>query len=331
MQNGPIGSSSLDNLREAPKPKHIKGLSDYFCFVLVKDGKDTIDATLSSIVWQTHAPHKLIIIDDGSTDGTSESIDAYVREFPEMIYTVNTHSKTRDYRRLVKLWNLSMHLADMTGPSHQDAFCKEKHPDESCSVHCRYHMISGGDSKYHPEYAERIVRFMDANRDYVVCSGDYDTAQAVAPHGAGRFVSQDFFYDNYRDYPEIIGYESEILLRAMFVGKKTKVLQDARYDHLDELGKHHNFVEFGQAMRALGYYWPYVFAKCAMEFCKSDGQIGPHGALNILKSYLTFKPRVMPRAEVVNYYTYFPEDFRRQVRQFQKKAMVDRLRKVFSH
>lgn len=286
------------------RPTKVAGLSDYYCFVLVRDGQDTIDATLGSLVWQTHAAHKIIVINDGSTDRTTEIVEGYAKDYPDMFIVHNTGSKTRDYRRLVKLWNVSMSIADKT-----------MHEGKSCNVHCAYHMISGGDSRYHPQYAEKLVTFMDAHKEYAVCSGDYGERKAIAPHGAGRFVRQDFFYDNYRQYPEIIGYESEILLRAMFAGHKTKVLNDARYDHLDKLGHSHNFVEFGYAMRALGYYFPYVLGKVALE---SAGGIGPAGAFNILRSYLTYKPQG-------GYYSLFPEGFRQTVREHQKRMILRKL------
>lgn len=285
-------------------------LSPYYCFLPVRDGEKTIGDTLTSLLGQTHRPHKIIVINDGSTDRTGEIIDGFVREHPDIVITTNTHSATRDYRRLVKLWNLSMSIADMT--THD--ICKE-HEGESCSVHCAYHMISGGDCRYAPDYAEKLVSFLDANKNHVVCSGDYGQRKSVAPHGAGRFVRQDFFYDNYQQYPEIIGYESEILLRAMFAGHKTKVLNDVRYDHLDKLGHSHNFVEFGYAMRALGYYFPYVLGKVALE---SVNGIGPAGAFNILKSYLTYTPQG-------GYYSMFPEDFRKQVRKHQKRMILRKL------
>lgn len=296
------------------------GLSDYFVFVLVRDAKDGIDQTLGSLVWQTHCPHRIIVIDDGSTDGTSEIIAKYVDDYPGMVVCSQTGSTTRDYRRLVRLWNRSMSIADMTT---HGMMC-EQHDGESCAVHCAYHMISGGDSKYEPDYAEKIVRFMDKNRDVAVCSGDYGTLKAKAPHGAGRFVRQDFFYDHYEEYPEIIGYESEILFRALFAGYDIAVVHEARYDHLDKLGHSHNFVEFGYAMRALGYYFPYVLAKVALEAVRGGG-VGPKGAWNILKSYLTFKERESPTDGRYKYYSYFDEAFRRQVRAHQKRLMLKRL------
>ncbi|MEO9295515.1 MAG: glycosyltransferase family A protein [Nitrososphaera sp.] len=266
-----------------------QNLGTYYCFFPVRDGERTVAQVMESLLAQTHRPSKIIAVNDGSADRTGEILDQYQKKHPGLVEVINTGSTTRDYKRIPLLWNMSL----------------RKGYD--------YHMIAAGDVSFAPDYAEKILLAMK-DREMVICSGDYGGARSVAPHGAGRFVRQSFFFDNYDQYPHVVGYESEILERALLQGKKISVVHDATFDHLDRLGHSHNFVEFGYAMKALGYYAPYVLGRCVKEFVR-NGQVGRRGAWNMFYYYMTFKPK--PEG----YFSLFPEDLRRGIRERQKKMV----------
>ncbi len=259
----------------------------YYVIFCVRDGKDTIAQVMDSLLGQTILPSKIIAVDDGSTDGTYEILQSYQKRYPDLIELLETSSTTRDYSRIPKLWNMGL----------------RRDYD--------YHMIGAGDAAFSPQYAERILKEMRDNPKLVICSGDYGTMKSVAPHGGGRFVRQSFFFKYYAEYPWILGYESEILERAILEGYEIKVLNDLELYHLDKLGHSHNFREFGYGMRTLGYYPPYVFGRFVLDFfCNKT--MGKRGALNMLRYYLFFKP------EKTGYYSMFPEDIRRAIRARQK-------------
>jgi glycosyltransferase involved in cell wall biosynthesis len=266
-----------------------QNLGTYYCFFPVRDGERTVGKVMDSLLAQTYRPSKIIAVNDGSADRTGEILDQYQKKHPGTVEVINTGSTTRDYKRIPLLWNMSL----------------RKGYD--------YHMIAAGDVSFAPDYSEKVLSAMQ-DRETVICSGDYGGARSVAPHGAGRFVRQSFFFDNYEQYPHIVGYESEILERALLQGKKISVVHDATFDHLDRLGHSHNFVEFGYAMKALGYYAPYVLGRCMKEFVK-NGQVGRRGAWNMFYYYVTFKPK--PEG----YFSLFPEDLRRSIRERQKKML----------
>jgi hypothetical protein len=172
-------------------------------------------------------------------------------------------------------------------------------------------MISGGDMKYAPKYAETILAFMDQNNDFVVCSGRFGKDKSNTPHGGGRFVRNSFFKKFYAKYPTIVGYESEIIERALTTGFKVKVLGEAKYDHLDELGHSHNFKEFGMSMRALGYHPLYVLGRVIVNFF--DRNIGAKGSWNMLMNYVFYKPS---RSDP--YYSMFDLELIQAIRERQK-------------
>ena len=70
------------------------------------NGATFLAAQLDSILGQTHTDWRLIIGDDGSTDGTREVIGAYRARFPEKIVTLGERTENvgvvRNFSRLIE-------------------------------------------------------------------------------------------------------------------------------------------------------------------------------------------------------------------------------------
>jgi len=258
----------------------------YYVFFPVRDGENTIEKVMNSLINQTVKPLKIIVVDDGSTDKTSDILSVFEKNYSEIVSVIHTGSKTRDFKRIPKLWNM----------------CLQKEFD--------FHMIGAGDCIFDLTYAERLLEEMKNNPKLVICSGDFGEGKSKAPHGAGRFVRQSFFYVNYSEYPNIIGYESEILHKALIQNYDIEIFNSIQFEHVDKLGHSHNFSEFGQGMKALGYHPLYVFGRCFLEFIK-NGDIGKRGALNMFWEYVKFRP------EKSGYYSQFPDDIRNNIRNYQ--------------
>ncbi|NWG36188.1 glycosyltransferase family A protein [Nitrososphaera sp.] len=261
----------------------------YYCIVFGRDGNRSIRKVLDSLLSQTVMPGKIIVIDDGSTDGMYDTVQEYGRKNPGMITVHETNNKTRDYTRLPLLWNMGL----------LDGY--------------DFHMIVPSDASFVTEYAERMLQELAQNPNLVIVSGDWGPMKAQAPHGGGRFVRQSFFWKHYpQGYPRILGYESEILERAILNKNEIKVLNDVEIFHHDALGHSHNFKEFGYGMKSLGYYPPYVFGRFVMDFVRNKS-MGKKGALKMLWYYLLFRP------EKDGYYSMLPADVRSAIRERQKK------------
>ena len=76
----------------------------YYAFMPVRDCKHSIGDVLASLEEQTLPPEEIIVVDDGSTDGTAKILSNFSVKLNNM-KVITTKSKTRDYSRLVKLWN----------------------------------------------------------------------------------------------------------------------------------------------------------------------------------------------------------------------------------
>jgi len=268
----------------------------YYHFFCVRDSEDSISDVLDSIINQSYKPEKIIAVDDGSSDKTGQILDEYQKKNSELIEVIHTDSKTRDYSRIPKLWNM----------------CLTKEYD--------FHMVGAGDIVYEKDYAKKLLNKFGKNPKLVICSGDHSPFKSKAPHGGGRFVNQAFFFENYEKYYEIMGYESEILFRALLQGYNCEVFDDVILEHREELGHGHNFEEFGRGMKALGYHPLYVLGRCVIELLKSEG-IHRKGIFNMFWKYLTYKPAKN------GYFSSFPKEIRNAIYNYQKKQMIKFLKR----
>jgi glycosyltransferase involved in cell wall biosynthesis len=262
----------------------------YYHFFCVRDSVKSIEKVVTSLLDQTIPPKEIIVVDDNSTDGTGDILESFQKEFPNIITLYKTQNETRDYSRIPTLWNM----------------CLKRNYD--------FHMIGAGDVSYRKNYAEKLLEEFNNDPKLVICSGDVYPFIGIAPHGGGRFVRQSFFFKYYEKYPEIMGYESEILHRALIKEYKIKNFNDVEMEHHEELGGKHNFEEFGRGMKALGYHPAYAIGRCFLEFVKNNN-VGRKGSLNMFWKYVTYKPQTQ------GYFSRFPDDIRKEIRDYQRKKI----------
>jgi glycosyltransferase involved in cell wall biosynthesis len=240
---------------------------NYYFLVFGRDCVKSTKECLDSLISQTIRPAKISIVDDGSTDGTRHILLEYEKKYPDLIYIQETGNETRDYRRIPQLENKGL-LPEY-------------------DLHC----IVPLDIVLEPTYAEKIIKEFELDHNLVICSGNIKGLSGSTPRGAGRFVEQKRFFNNYyqEGYPTVCGFESEMLYRSRMNGFTIKIVNNVCFDHVDKLGHSHGFKEWGQTMRCMGYHPLFVIGRCVKDFVTGNN-VGRVGAVRIFWKWLTFKP-----------------------------------------
>lgn len=246
--------------------------SSYFVIVTCRNSEDNIEAALLSLKAQTVPPSFVIVVDDGSKDQTASILQQLQSEWPSL-HVITNPDLGYSIARVVSNWNKAIQYARDHRLPQAD-----------------YHMISADDIVYERDYAEKMMRHLDADGKIAIASGNYEDKRTIAPHGAGRFVRTEFFDNHHGLYPEKMGYESLVLYSATHHGYVFNVFNDARFEHTRPLGKNHHFYEFGASMRTLGYHPLFALGRFFLYFA-SGNPTGRLGALYMLYYYLSYKPK----------------------------------------
>lgn len=266
-----------------------------------RNSEKEIESAIISLLKQTIVPKYVIVVDDGSTDGTSRILEG-LKSRNDRLFVITNPDLGYDIGRVVKNWNSAISLARKLNLEITD-----------------YHMISADDTLYEESYSEKIMNIMDSDGKIAISSGNYDNNKYSTPHGAGRFVRNSFFEEFLQLYPEKMGYESVILQMSLYHGFKNFVNNDARFSHTRPLGTNHHFYEFGASMRTLGYHPLFVLGRFVQCFL-TGRPMGRIGAVQMLYHYLSYSPKQ------VGYDSMYDPEIRKAIRSRQKTRIMQILR-----
>jgi hypothetical protein len=106
----------------------------------------------------------------------------------------------------------------------------------------------------------------------------------------------------------------------MQMGYRVQKFTNLTYGHERTFGIGHKFVEYGPAMRCLGYHPLFVLARVARNIVTGKAGISKSASVRMLFDYLfESKWRSDP------YFHYFEPEIRSYVRNLQKKRLFSRL------
>jgi glycosyltransferase involved in cell wall biosynthesis len=276
-------------------------VGSYFAIVTCRNSENEIENAIISLLKQTIVPKYIIVVDDGSTDGTPRILER-LKSSTDKINLITNPDLGYDIGRVVKNWNSAIALARKQNLEKTD-----------------YHMISTDDTQYEESYSEKIMQEMDSDSKIAISSGNYDDNSYSTPHGAGRFVRNSFFEEFLGLYPEKMGYESVILQISLYHGFKNLVNNNARFSHTRPLGANHHFYEFGASMRTLGYHPLFVLGRFVQCFVTGH-PMGRMGALQMLYHYLSYNPKQ------VGYDSMYDPEIRKAIRTRQRLRIMQLLR-----
>lgn len=266
---------------------------------MARDAEDHIQRTLESLLQQTVKPQRIIVVDDGSTDGTRAILAECASRYPRL-RLVSLPNHGYDIRRVPDNINRAWETAEQSG------------------LDGSYFMISGDDCTYSNDYASTILSRMNDDTKLAVASGspslDREISREHSPAGSGRFIRCSFWREIGGRYPIKAGWETWLLYKAKQRGFKVSLFEDAGFQHMRPRGAKHQFAYWGAAMHGLGYQPVYALGRIAKNAV--IGSVPLKGSLNMMRGYLTARfgspdPFISPFEESFREFVY-----RQQVQMF---------------
>jgi glycosyltransferase involved in cell wall biosynthesis len=279
----------------------------YWSLLTVKNGEKTISKSMESILNQSLKPSLICVVNDGSRDSTSNILEKLADTNPGIIRIITLEDKGYDIRRIVHNWNTAC-----------------KYVSEHLKTEYDYLLITSDDVIFPSNYVENLIRGMETDPKVAIVSGSRGLEQSDSvslPEGAGRIIRSSFFKQLDYRHPPYYGYEAWILYKALQLGYGIEKLHNVTYDHIRIFGVGHNFVEYGPAMRCLGYHPLFVLARVARNIFTGKTGISRRASVRMLFDYL-FESRWKGDP----YFQYFDPDLRVFVRNMQKKRLLKKLR-----
>jgi len=279
--------------------------SSYWVLVTVKNGEATIKQSLESIFLQSIKPSFICVIDDGSTDSTNMILSELKKNNGNLIRVITLPDKGYDSRRIVHNWNTACEYVRESGKSYS------------------YLLISSDDIVFPVDYVQKLINEIEQDPKLVIVSGNRGLQQSdhmSLPEGAGRLIKMKFFKQIGFTHPPYYGYEPWILYKALQLGYKVKKLTEIKYEHLRTFGVGHKFVEYGPAMRCLGYHPLFVLARVLRNIFTGKAGISKRASIRMFSDYILER-----KWKNDPYFHYFEPELRRFVRSMQKKRLLDKI------
>ncbi|RLG92002.1 hypothetical protein DRO37_09590 [Candidatus Bathyarchaeota archaeon] len=228
-----------------------------YAVVPARNEEAYLEATLSSLVRQSLRLSGIIIVDDGSTDGTARVAARY-----GSVVRLPGHDESYVGRpELAVVFNEGLRRV----------------PDD-----CDYVLVLGADHVLPPDYLERLISRMIVD-DVRVASGYIagEPYHPEMPRGSGRVY--DFkLLKGIGFFPVNWGWESYVLFKFMQMGYAVRCYRDICAGEARRTGRSgRRMYYYGKAMRALGYDFKYAVARALFN-----------RSLSMLRGYLSGDIRV---------------------------------------
>lgn len=269
----------------------------YDVVIPARNEETHLEKTLNAIRRQSIPPKKIIVVNDGSTDRTSEIAKEYadiVVELPD-----------RGFNAIA--------TAAISGVINQGL--------TRISPDSEYVLICGADAVLPADFFEIISIEMERDPQLVVASGrlESDPAYEGLPPRGTRVVKADFWREaNGLRYPETLGWESWLVFKALEMGMKAK-----RIPHLITVAqrppiktKIRKARSIGASMNNLGYFWVYAVGRSFRYFLSE-----PKAGIEMLLGFLS--TRGMDRMDVAPWVNeYQKRNLWKSIRNFLMKSRI---------
>jgi len=246
-------------------------MSTYKIVVVIsaRNEEKFIADTIKSLLNQTLPPEKIIVVDDGSTDKTTQIIQNFNK------------GKIVLLERRERIGGPSL----LGTPKMALPFNLGFEYIRRKKINYDFVMISGADCIYEPKYIETIVERMIQNKKLVVASGCQKGEEINPDHarGAGRLIKKQFWrqYGEKYPYPSYL-WESGIIFKAQMLGYGVRGFKDITYTSQRKSGSNIDMIRYGRMLRAIGYPLLIVLGRAVRLIKKA----GIRQAVRIIAGYL---------------------------------------------
>jgi glycosyltransferase involved in cell wall biosynthesis len=202
--------------------------------------EDYLSECIESVLRQTHTNFEYILVDNCSTDGSSDIAEQYAVRFPDKIRLVHTES----FLSQVQNYNFALSLI-----SPHSKYCKMVQADDWIFPDCLKSMVELGDS--HPSVG--IVSAYELEGDHAALGG----LPYPSPEVSGREVCRLYFLK----YALLFGTPTSLLIRSDLVRSRNPF-----YDE-----RHAPFEDFHLCFDALRT-WNFGFVHQVLTYSRRDNE-----------------------------------------------------------
>lgn len=279
----------------------------------IKDEADNLPTLIESVESQTLRPECWVIVDDGSTDGSTDIIEEAASRHSWIQHCRKTDSETYDigvnYARV-----LTAGYAELT----------ERYGEE-----LDYYMVLDGDMELSEGYLDAVTAYLDARDDVVIaCAGLYTrtaTGLELAEHASGHPPGGATLYDGdfYREIdgpPATPCVDSVTKAKARMRGYRPRYATELDERAIQARPAHENgdplenARNLGRNNYVIGYH-PFAAAARASHFALESGALR---GLSYLRGYASAwtsgEPRLADDDVVRYYYRQKPRNVMKKIR-----------------
>ncbi len=257
--------------------------------IIAKNEEQFIGKTIESLISQELKPHRIILVNDGSTDKTEQIASNY-----KEVEIINRQNQNQSFQAKKELANTI-----------NEGLSKLKNDEE-----CEFVIKLDADIFLSKNYLSEIIKRMKLDPKIAVSSGIVENEYSVIPRGAGRVVRLDFWKKIGLKYPVNYGFEGYLLNKARVMGYTIKVYADLVMYTSRKTGSEYNpklYYYYGIGMKALGYTIAFVLARTANLVIRK-----PKGAYYMLKGF----------------FSNYDQLYEKEVRDYVKKAQHEKIKSL---
>lgn len=265
----------------------------YVVITPVRDEEEHLVSTIESMIRQTVLPQEWVIVDDGSTDGTSRIIDEFACRYP---WIKAVHRKDRGFRK--------------AGGGVVDAF-NDGYRALNCSD---WEFITkfDGDLTFDVDYFEKCIdEFTQDDKlgvgGGVICYVEegkkrFEDGPAFHVRGATKIYRRGC-WEGIGGLHAAPGWDTMDEVKANSLGWTTRSFPELHLVHHRDTGAADGLwptlVKYGRANYICGYHPLFMFSKCVVRLFRKPYIIGSAGLIyGFVSGYITNTPQVDDRAAI---------------------------------